>query len=120
MKLDLYYTVRQKRLALQREADKLEQVEKDILYELTAPLSFSKHHQTLNEGPYTMTATAKPFVIVEDWDAALKFIKENEAVDMLQRRVTESAVMARWDDGITVPGMKKDQKWAVKIERNPS
>lgn len=43
------------------------------------------------------------FANVADWDATLKFIRDNEAFDMLERRVSKSAVRAYIDEAKQVP-----------------
>lgn len=43
------------------------------------------------------------FANVADWDATLKFIRDNEAFDMLERRVSKSAVRAYIDETKQVP-----------------
>lgn len=45
----------------------------------------------------------KPYIV--DYSALETYIVENRAIDLLQKRLTESAVKLRWDDGIAVPGV---------------
>jgi hypothetical protein len=40
---------------------------------------------------------------VEDWDATLNFIKKNDAFDMLERRVSKTAVRAYIELNKSVP-----------------
>lgn len=115
--LEQYYTTRESRLNLQREADKLEQVEKDILYEITKFWDPIKTVAIL-EGGYKLKGKPKPFPFVTDWAQTLDYIRERPAsIDLLQKRLTESAVKARWDSGITIPGVEKRSKWAVTISK---
>ena len=50
-----------------------------------------------------VTQSQKP--VIMDWSALEAWIRENNAVDMLQKRLTESAVNLRWDEGIQIPGV---------------
>lgn len=50
-----------------------------------------------------VTQHQKP--VIMDWSLLEVWIRENNAVDMLQKRLTESAVNLRWDEGIQVPGV---------------
>lgn len=115
--LSQYYAIREKRLSLQKQADELEQQEKDIIYEMT------KGFNTLNEkysgqvDGFIYNAKRKEVIQAEDWPAISKFILETGAVDMLQKRLTESAVKARLDAGVDVPGIKKSFKWDVKVTK---
>ena len=45
----------------------------------------------------------KPFI--SDWAALNNYIREHDATDLLQKRLTESAVKLRWEDGVAVPGV---------------
>lgn len=113
-----YVALREKRLLLQREADQIEQQEKDILYELTKPLSFDlESYSGLIEG-YHYEFNRKPFPHVKDWGQTLDFIRAHPAaIDLLQKRLTESAVKLRWDAGFTVPGIEKQFKWTPTIKK---
>jgi len=50
-----------------------------------------------------VTQSVRPTIM--SWEELEKFIREHNAVDLLQKRLTESAVKLRWDDGIQVPGV---------------
>lgn len=50
-----------------------------------------------------LTQSVRPTIM--DWGKLEEFIREHNAVDLLQKRLTESAVKLRWDDGIQVPGV---------------
>lgn len=116
--LQQYYDIRVKRLALQHEADILEQQEKDILYELTKDLSPEQpEHRFMEEG-FRFKATRKIVPNVTSWDKTLNYIRAEAAVDLLQKRLTESAVKARWDNGVTIPGIEQDIKWPVIITKD--
>ena len=41
----------------------------------------------------------------KSWPDLYEYIKEHDAFDLLHRRITDSAVMLRKDDGIEVPGV---------------
>jgi hypothetical protein len=51
-----------------------------------------------------------------DFGALEGYIREHGALDLLQRRLTESAVKLRWDDGIQIPGVgiETEQKLQLK------
>jgi hypothetical protein len=52
---------------------------------------------------------------VNDWEEVYKYIKANDAFDLLQRRLTETAVKLRWDDGIRLPGIETLRVYDVSI-----
>lgn len=45
----------------------------------------------------------KPYIA--DFTALEGYIVEHRATDLLQKRLTESAVKLRWEDGIIIPGV---------------
>jgi hypothetical protein len=65
--------------------------------------------QLMHEGKLTNVNGArielkrKPYI--SDFSALEGYIVEHSALDLLQKRLTESAVKLRWDDGIQIPGV---------------
>jgi hypothetical protein len=51
----------------------------------------------------TAFLTTVDFATVADWDAMLKFVRENEAYDMLEKRVSKTAVRGYIDQLKAVP-----------------
>ena len=100
-----YNTARNERLALNREADKLEQREKSILDTLTLAKV-----QTGTYGSYAVVVSKKKVPRCTDWVGLHAYIRENNAFDMLHKRLTETAIMARVDEGEFVPGIVTDDK----------
>lgn len=110
-----YYTLREQRLVLQRQADALEQKEKDILYEITK--DWDQPEYTGQEGAFHLKGVGKDVPNVVDWVATLTFIKQTGQIDLLQKRLTESAVKARWDSGVDIPGVIPVRKYTVTITK---
>ena len=51
----------------------------------------------------TAFVTTNDYANVADWDAVLAFVKENEAYDMLEKRVSKNAVRGYIEQNKTVP-----------------
>jgi len=49
--------------------------------------------------------TTKERAIAGDWPAIQAFIVEHDAFDLLHKRLTDSAILLRRDDGVEVPGV---------------
>ncbi len=72
----------------------------------------------------TALVTTNDYANVADWDAVLSFIKENDAYDMLEKRISKNAVRGYIDQHKAVPsgvnyGTRIDvnvRKPATKIE----
>lgn len=63
----------------------------------------------------TAFLTTVDFASVADWDAVLSFIKENEAYDLLERRVSKTAVRGYIEERKSVPN---GITYGTKIELN--
>ena len=57
-------------------------------------------------------ATQEP--VGEDWAAIHEYIVANDAMDLVHKRLTVTAVKLRWDDDIVIPGI--GQKLVEKIK----
>jgi hypothetical protein len=111
-----YIKLREKRLQIQHEADSLEQQEKDILYLITKDFDLKHVGYSAQQGNWKMNAKRLEVPSCVDWDKTLKYIKETGELDLLHKRLTETAVKARWDSGVEIPGIDHAYKWKVVIE----
>jgi hypothetical protein len=108
-----YYSIRKERLELNKQAAMLEveeaKLKRDIIRgwdTLSKPEGFVVDLTTINV----------PFV--EDWPAFIQWVRETNSVDCFQKRITESAVKARLDDGKAVPGVIIVPKQTLTVEIN--
>lgn len=53
----------------------------------------------------------------KDWPAIYAYIQENDAFDMLQRRLSATAVKDRWESGIVIPGIEKFDTWDLSLTK---
>jgi hypothetical protein len=101
-----YLNLRAERLAIDKcaaDAKKLEEtakqkLEKHMLDSGTTDYK-GDHLRVQMEREFKPTAT--------DWGLVQKFVIDNNAFDLFQKRLTESAVKSRWEDGISIPGIEK-------------
>jgi hypothetical protein len=110
------FDMREQRLSLQRQVDKMEQEEKDLMYTLTNRMVSDSALTTTEDGFVAKRKTVNS-PIVQDWTLTLDFIRTTGQVDLLQKRLTESAVKARWDSGVDIPGVDKLVKHTVTITK---
>ena len=102
--IDAYVDARNARLSMQKEVNELQQEENKFKAELIERL------KTENlVAAASATSLVKYIVddkpIASDWDAIYEYIMKNEAFDLLQRRLLESAIKSRWEDGVEIPGV---------------
>jgi hypothetical protein len=108
-----YYEIRTKRLDLNREAARLEVEEAKLKYEIFREWDNLKAPQG-----YKVVKSEDPEPFVEDWPAFLEWVRNSGAIDVLQRRLTPSAIMARLQDDVAVPGVTIVQKPKLTVEFN--
>jgi hypothetical protein len=66
----------------------------------------------------TAFLTTTDFASVEDWDAVLRFIREEDAYDMLEKRVSKTAVRGYIEANKEVPpGIKYGTKLDINVRK---
>ena len=66
----------------------------------------------------TAFLTTNDFANVEDWDAVLRFIREEEAYDMLEKRISKATVRGYIETNKEVPpGVKYGTKLDINIRK---
>lgn len=68
---------------------------------------------TFDGGRFNITASDKPTVV--DWEQLYSFILKNEALDLLQRRLTESAAKDRIEMGEEIGGIVIVPKKTLRV-----
>lgn len=56
---------------------------------------------------------------VTDWEAVQAYIVENDAFDLMQRRLSNVAVRDRWTKGVELPGMEKVPVKDLSLTKRP-
>ena len=105
MLADQYYLTREERLAKQREVDALQEKESAVKAELIAAISKADASGVAGK-LVRVTVVTKPKPQVKDWDALYAYVRRRGAWDLLQRRLSETAVKERWEDGKSIPGVE--------------
>jgi hypothetical protein len=102
--VDKFYEARELRLEADRKAAVLKKAETEFKDQLIRELTAQKV-TSLGGQLARVTLQQKQKPIVTGWADLYVFIKTHDAFDLLQRRLTETAVKARWEDGIVIPGV---------------
>lgn len=116
--IDLLYATRVQRLDAEKEIKALKTKEVGFRMRIkqmldAASLEAGSGKTATTSVCYTTEPTAK------DWPAIYSYIVENDAFDMLQRRLSATAVRDRWNDGIIIPGIEKFDTWDLSlVKRN--
>lgn len=102
---DLLYTLRQDRLALQKQVDAIQ--ERETALNEYFRNSLPKDTTGISGKLATVQTGVKSVPRIEDFDAFTKFVAKTKSFDLLQRRLSDAAVKERWDNNKTIPGVTK-------------
>ena len=101
---DQLEAVRAERIDADKKAASLKSRETELKYTLINEME-ANDLSSVGGKSCVINRQVKERVIATDWDAFYSYVKENDAFDMLHRRITESAVLLRREDGVEVPGV---------------
>lgn len=104
--VDEYVETRAQRIALEHQAGEFKKLENKQKEAIEATLKLAN---LATGGSKTYRATVVPDLkpTATDWGLVYAYITAQGAWDIVQRRLTETAVKARWDEGVTIPGITK-------------
>ena len=116
-KVDEFLGVEAERLALDRKSKDLKKKENELREYL---LAFMQREGVPAIGGTlgTVRTEDRQIPTVRNWEDLYDYILENKAFDLLHRRLTDSAVAARWEDNLEVPGVEKFIVTKLFISRN--
>ena len=103
---DVLWQLQEKRRAAQKLVDAMEEEERALRAHIINVLPKS---ETTGVSGKLANVQAKTKVVgtVEDWDAFWKYVFKTKSTDLLQKRINQAAVDARWDDKKSIPGVKE-------------
>lgn len=113
---DQYYLLRERRLAEQKKVDAIEAEEKAIKEHIINTLPKSEASGVAGKVA-RVTVVKKVVAQVKDWDKFFKYIKKTGEFDLMQRRVSDSAVQERWEAGKTVAGVESFNALTLSVNK---
>lgn len=103
--VDEYDEARNHRLEVDKQAALLKRLEV-VLHDRIL-------HELMNQGMMYVAGTHKrvkvnPTIkhVTDDWVAVYKYMAENDAMDLVQKRLHEGAIILREEEGIIIPGIQ--------------
>lgn len=114
--IDTLYALRARRL----EAEKVIKAFKSEELELRVIIKRLLDNASLEGGRGQVASTSiihSTEPAPKDWPAIYAFIQENDAFDLLQRRLSAVAVKDRWESNIIIPGIEKFDTWDLSLTK---
>lgn len=113
---DRLFELRNTRLAMQKEVDVIEAEEKALKEYIINTLPKSEASGVAGKLA-RVTLVKKDIPQVNNWDVFYKYVKRTGQFDLLQRRLTDTAIKERWDSGNEVPGVGHFNAVSVSISK---
>lgn len=102
---DRLYTTRLERLALQKQVDALAKQEGEAREFIINNLSKNDAKGITGKVAQAIIKMKK-IARVADWEAFSAYVLKTKRLDLLQRRVSDEAIMELWEDNKKVPGVE--------------
>lgn len=113
---DRIYKLKQEKAEAQKVVDKIDAEIKALKNHVIETLPKSNASGVAGKlARVSVVTKEKPQV--KDWDAFYKHISRTKSWDLLQRRVGETAVKARWEAGKKVPGVETFQVVDISLNK---
>ena len=114
--IDEMYEIRTQKQALESKAKKFGEQMK--LLEASIITRLDEDETTMSRGKAASAIlTEQEVPKVEDWDEFYKYIQENEAFHLLQRRVSTAAARETLEAGETICGVSTFTKRAISLRK---
>lgn len=113
---DKLYKLKKDKAALKKKMQVIEDSEKEIKEHLINNLPKEDAEGAVGKlATATISQKVKPYI--KDWEKLKAYIKKNKAVDLLEEKLSEKAVMARWEDGKKIPGIEEFTIISLKLNK---
>jgi len=113
---DLLFTLKAKRLAAQKAVDAIEVEEKALKEHLIQNLPKSEASGVAGKLA-RVTVTKKTIAQVKDWDKFYAYIAKTKQWELMQRRVSDTAILERWERKVKVPGVEPFQVPTISMNK---
>lgn len=113
-----YDQIRTKRLELDKQSTAMKAEETMILDAVKAELMGRDQYEFVSDKAMLKAEIKmRAYADVTDWNSLWKHIQKTGEFDLLQKRVTVTAVRQRWEVGKEVPGVAQAQEPEVSITK---
>lgn len=113
---DMLFELRAKRLEMQRAIDLVAAEESALKNHIINNLPKSEASGVAGKLA-RVTVVTKIVPQVKDWDALYKYVKKTGDFDLMQKRLTDTAIKERWDNGKEVPGVERFNVVSISMNK---
>lgn len=113
---DALYRVRKERLAFQQKLEAYKSMEGALREHLIDKLPKGKA-SGISGKVARVTIEVVPIPVLDDFDTFMKHVTKTKSFDLVQRRINETAIKARWENNKTVPGIGRFMDKRVSLEK---
>jgi hypothetical protein len=111
-----YIIIRDQRLALDKQAAEIKETEDVLNKAIIAKMKEEKVEVAGKIGGFVkMKKNVEP--TADDWPAVWKYIKENDAFELLHKRLTSEAVKERWENNVEIPGVGRKDVYKLSVSK---
>ena len=110
-----YDVTKAERLAADKHSQQLKSVEDALKQQIIAHCKLENKQGIDLAGVFIdYTTKEKPFAT--DWPLIHGFMREMNAMDLMQKRLHEGACKQRWDDRVEIPGVGRVEQDILKVK----
>jgi hypothetical protein len=113
---DALIRIRDERLALQKQVDKLKESQTALEHHFVH-LCRAQKTDSARGKLATCSYKVVPVPVVENWSTVYDYIVENDAFDLLHKRVSSTAWLERMEEGERIGGIKRETVNKVSIHK---
>ena len=109
--------IRDEKANLKEQEQLLNGEERDLKFRLLHLMEEQGGATRIAFGDLTATRTERIVPIINDWDEFAEYVLENQALHMLQRRVSAAAFGEMYETGQEVPGLAPFNKVDISLRK---
>ena len=117
--IDKLYKMKQRRIEAQRKVDDAKELESLLEQHIMERL----HKDKLDGGKGGVATAAvmrRTVARVSDWPTVFKWVKANDAFDLIQKRINDGAFRERLEAGVKVDGVEPFEVESLSLTKVPS
>jgi hypothetical protein len=117
--VDEYYQIREQRLELAREVERLEESERG-LKQMIMNYMEENHAHVIGGALCTVRLKITPKPVAKDWAQIWEYVKTHDAPEIYYRRLNERSITERREQGEEIPGVEWFPTASLSVSKGPN